>query len=153
MVNEKKAWKQKLCGAFFDPGFQGSSLVHSGCSAIPQRLSIFSSQHMLNITLINHERSIKKSPFFKTITLHCFQQWLKRKHEWSGCNANKHSSFIWPLKIQKKSWKELQAKKIQLAAFTVKPSALDHQDHVSQWIWLKAMTVQIECFPSEELSW
>lgn len=90
MVNEKEAWKQKLCGAFFDPEDQGSSLVHSGCSANPQCLSIFSSQNLLDINLINHEKSIQKSHFFfenkPPSTMKCV-------HEWSGWHANKHSFF------------------------------------------------------------
>lgn len=54
MVNEKEAWKQKTCGAFSDPGVEGSSLVHSGCPANPQPHSIFSPQQLLNVASINH---------------------------------------------------------------------------------------------------
>lgn len=123
MVNEKEAWKQKLCGAYFDPVDQGSSLVHSGCPAIQQCLSIFSSQNLLDINIINHEKSIQKSHFFFQ-NKPPFDSTMKCKHEWSGWHANKRSFFFIYLTSEdtKKFWKELQAKKIQLAAFTMKPS-------------------------------
>lgn len=107
MVNEKEAWKQKLCGAFFDPGDQGSSLVHSGCSAIPQCLSIFSSQNLFDIHLINDEKSIQKSHFFFQ-SKPPLDSVMKCKHEWSGWHANKRSFFLfnqWRYKSFEKSYK------------------------------------------------
>lgn len=156
MVNEKEAWKQKLCGAFFDPGDQDSSLVHSGCSAIPVSFHLLTSEpvgHSFNKWWKKHS---KVSFFFQSKPP--LDSIMKCKHEWSGWHANKHSFFLFnqwrykssekSYKLRKYNWQHLQWNLQEKPQFSSWPSGSCLESESDEKLWL-----QIECLSCEELSW